>query len=226
MDPVQIALEKAGGVTAADMLSLGAFDVRIHEAGERIDRTVSGVRARHLHAMPFLSPAQRHAGQTYGGVMEALTLGIGGSGFDPGAAIPGPRGLGSYLKPLEMGILRDLAHEAVPRSRIALEPTRIRGKPSKGSADLGKRHVGRVSTEPKDPALDKRRAIMARDLLDLVCISGHSLSAVLKVHRWYDNGGNRSKLQTAFGALLDDLAHSFNGRDAAFAGGWSHDISP
>ncbi|MEM7505558.1 MAG: hypothetical protein AAF415_02340 [Pseudomonadota bacterium] len=207
--------------TAAETARLDKQEVRIYEGGERIDRTVAGVKAHDLRALSSLGPALIHTGQVYGGIIEALQATSRTDDFALNGGGVGPRDLGAYIRPIEMGQLRDLAWRVVPATRVAIEPKR-RARRAFGDADLGKAHAAKTC---KGTMQDKRKVIMARRLIDMICIEGSSLQNVLRVHCWFINGRNRQRLLVSLAECLTDIAVAWNGRDADFGGDWCHDLS-
>lgn len=51
----------------------------------------------------------------------------------------------------------------------------------------------------------KRRAIRVRDLVDAVCIKGHTLARILRAHGWHERGAGLPHLQRELRAALDRL---------------------
>ena len=50
-----------------------------------------------------------------------------------------------------------------------------------------------------------RAGITDRRLVDMVCLGGEDLTAVLRAHGWFEDGKNRKALRLALCAVLDRM---------------------
>ncbi len=206
-----------GSKTAVQVRSALLFNVEIFDGDERITAVGHTVRAHNLHALKSLRPNERHAGVVYGAIMEELTSPVGAP--EPGVYVQsGSAGAGCAIdRRLSMIELRDTAWQQIQPGKMALNVTR-RARAPQGVADLcAKRSVGPAKGE----MIVERRPILARTLVDRVCIGGQSICTVLEAHGWKVSSRSRQRLTEELGSLLAAISDAWNGTEATLSGGWA-----
>jgi hypothetical protein len=128
--------------------------------------------------VPLFTVGQVEAGREYAALVERVSAsGLRCAGVEARSGGGGAAGVSE-------AVLADIDHLRHLRRRIGDGPAR----------EMRRYRPG-----------DGRRVIRCLDLVDMVCVGGRSLEAVLKAHGWPANGRERVALRTALCGALDRM---------------------
>ncbi|QDL91516.1 hypothetical protein FDP22_06800 [Paroceanicella profunda] len=186
--------------------------IEIWESGERITFAGHVTLVRPLRAMN-LPPHLVEVGVLYGALSELASASpsvdsLVREGNGSTSESPQVRQLRAALRRIAIRRKLDQAYLAL-KAVEGLTPLRHVARPGapKAVADLDKR---RESLATGQSGMARPLPITPRALLDLVCMEGCSLGAVLQQHGWVSGGKARAKANVALLAGLDAVAATWS----------------